>query len=119
MSNIISYLPNVEGRELFMLENTTATMSDSQKRQFAAIYAEQRREPMVVLGLGLLGFMGIGGVNRFYVRKIGTGLLYLFTGGLFLIGTILDIFKYRDLAYGYNEEKALDIAMMVKKADSF
>jgi len=119
MSNLISYLPNVEGRELFMLENTTATMSESQKRQFAAIYSEQRREPLVVLGLGLLGFMGIGGINRFYVGKIGTGILYLFTGGLLLIGTILDIFKYRDLAYSYNEEKALDVAMMVKRADEF
>lgn len=115
----MSYLPNVEGRELFMLENTTATMTDSQKRQFAAIYSERRREPMVVLGLGLLGFMGIGGINRFYVGKIGTGILYFLTGGLFMIGTILDIFKYRDLAYEYNEERALDVAMMIKRSDDF
>ncbi|HYF03882.1 MAG TPA: TM2 domain-containing protein [Patescibacteria group bacterium] len=119
MSNITSYLPNVEGRELFMLEHTTATMTESQRRYFAAIYGEQRKEPMMVLGLGLLGFMGFGGINRFYVKKIGSGILYFLTGGLFFIGTILDIFKYRDLAYQYNEEKALDIAMAVKKADNF
>ena len=36
----------------------------------------------------LLGYLGI---HRFYVGKIGTGILYLFTGGLFGIGWIVDI----------------------------
>lgn len=35
----------------------------------------------------LLG--GIG-VHRFYVGKIGTGILYIFTGGLFGIGWLVD-----------------------------
>lgn len=39
----------------------------------------------------LLIFLGIFGVHRFYMGKIFTGLLYLFTGGLFLIGFIYDI----------------------------
>jgi len=41
--------------------------------------------------LTCLGFMGIFGVQRFYVGKIGTGLLYFFTGGLFLVGQIYDL----------------------------
>jgi len=36
-------------------------------------------------------FLGYLGIHRFYVGKIGTGLLYLFTGGLFGIGVIVDI----------------------------
>ncbi len=36
-------------------------------------------------------FLGILGIHRFYVGKIGTGLLYMFTGGLFGIGWIIDI----------------------------
>ncbi|MCL2593444.1 MAG: TM2 domain-containing protein [Defluviitaleaceae bacterium] len=35
-------------------------------------------------------FFGYLGVHRFYVGKTGTGLLYLFTGGLCGIGSIVD-----------------------------
>ena len=36
-------------------------------------------------------FLGEFGIHRFYVGKVGTGLLYLFTLGLFGIGIIVDI----------------------------
>lgn len=38
-------------------------------------------------------FLGIIGAHHFYVGRIGRGFLYLFTGGLFIFGWILDIFK--------------------------
>ena len=37
-------------------------------------------------GFGTLGF------HRFYLNKIGTGVLYLFTGGLGLVGSVYDFF---------------------------
>jgi TM2 domain-containing membrane protein YozV len=37
------------------------------------------------------GFMGLGGLHYFYVGKPLIGLIYLCTGGLFLIGTIVDM----------------------------
>lgn len=40
-----------------------------------------------------LGFLGIGGIHYFYVGRIGKGILYLCTGGLFVIGTIMDLIK--------------------------
>lgn len=35
-------------------------------------------------------FFGVLGIHRFLVGKIGTGILWLFTGGLFGIGVIVD-----------------------------
>jgi TM2 domain-containing membrane protein YozV len=38
----------------------------------------------------LLTFLGAFGIHRFYMGKIGTGILWLLTGGLFLIGWLYD-----------------------------
>lgn len=39
----------------------------------------------------LFHLFGIFGAHRFYVGKFGTGLLYLFTGGLFGMGALVDM----------------------------
>lgn len=40
--------------------------------------------------LALCGTLGLLGVHRFYSGKTGTGILYLFTLGLFGIGMYVD-----------------------------
>lgn len=40
--------------------------------------------------LALCFFLGIFGAHKFYEGKTGMGLLYLFTGGLFCVGVIID-----------------------------
>ena len=49
-----------------------------------------QKSKMVALLLCL--FLGVFGAHRFYVGKMGTGILYLLTFGLFGIGGIVDIF---------------------------
>ena len=38
----------------------------------------------------LLTFLGVLGIHRFYLGKIGTGILWLLTGGLLGIGVVYD-----------------------------
>ena len=69
---------------------------------------------MTVLLLALLGFVILAGVQRFYLGQIGMGLLYLFTAGFCLIGTIIDVVNHKKLAFQYNQLKAQTIATMIK-----
>jgi TM2 domain-containing membrane protein YozV len=39
----------------------------------------------------LLTFLGVFGIHRFYLGKWITGLIWLLTGGLFLIGLLYDL----------------------------
>jgi hypothetical protein len=41
--------------------------------------------------LWILGCFGMLGFHRFYLKKVGTGILWMFTGGLFFIGSIYDL----------------------------
>jgi hypothetical protein len=42
------------------------------------------------------------------------GILYLLTGGLCLIGTIVDLINYKNLAFEYNQKVAQEILMFTR-----
>jgi len=52
----------------------------------------------------LLTFLGVLGIHRFYMGKIFTGLLYLFTGGLFLVGVLYDFLTLNEQLSDVNSE---------------
>ncbi|WP_112054523.1 TM2 domain-containing protein [Onishia taeanensis] len=44
----------------------------------------------------LLTFLGVFGLHRFYMGKWLTGILYLLTGGFFLLGVLYDFWTLND-----------------------
>ncbi|MDF1629181.1 MAG: NINE protein [Alcanivoracaceae bacterium] len=44
----------------------------------------------------LLTFLGVFGIHRFYLGKWLTGLIWLLTGGLFLLGVLYDYWTLND-----------------------
>ena len=63
----------------------------SSSKRGATYNVYSRKSQIIALILCLL--FGTLGVHYFYVGKIGMGLLYLFTGGLFGSGWIVDIIR--------------------------
>lgn len=51
----------------------------------------------------LLTFLGVLGIHRFYMGKWMSGLLYFFTGGLFLIGYAYDFWTLNQQISEINE----------------
>jgi len=47
-------------------------------------------------------FLGFFSAHRFYLGKIGSGILYLLTGQLFGIGWIIDLFLIDGMVERYN-----------------
>lgn len=109
MAKIIDFLPEVACEELIYLQNILKEMDDEKARNFAAAYRARRREPMLILVTALLGFVCFAGIHRFVIGHIGMGILYFFTGGLCLIGTIVDLVNHQKLAFEYNQKVANEV----------
>lgn len=114
MSKVLRYLPELEGDEQVEIAEILNDMSDVQSEHFARIYRSRRRDPIHILMLAAVGFAGVAGLQRLYMKEIALGLVYLFTAGLCVIGTIYDVIKYRDLALRYNRDVAVDVANTVR-----
>lgn len=52
----------------------------------------------------LLTFLGVFGIHRFYLGKWVTGVLYLLTGGLFVVGVVYDFWTLNEQISEANAE---------------
>jgi TM2 domain-containing membrane protein YozV len=58
----------------------------------------------------LLTFLGVLGIHRFYLGKWLTGLLWLLTGGLFLLGYLYDYWTLNEQIDAVNEDLGAPLA---------
>ncbi|SYZ73124.1 TM2 domain-containing protein [Candidatus Zixiibacteriota bacterium] len=114
MADLYMLMPELQGDEMVFVAGLLKNADDETARRFATIYRTRRKDPQTILIMALLGFVAIAGVHRFFLEQIGMGLLYLFTGGICLIGTIIDVVNYKNLAFEYNQRKAQETMFMIK-----
>jgi len=113
MNRLFQIMPELQGEEMAYIQNITKELDDSQLQQFANVYRARRKDPQIILLTTLLGLVVVAGVQRFLIGQIGMGILYLFTGGLCLIGTIVDLINYKELAFTFNQRTANEIMFMI------
>ena len=115
---LLQYLYNITPEELITINSRTQGFSDAELTHFCAIYRSKRKDPQTILLLCLLGFVCVSGIHRFVIGQVGMGILYFFTGGLCLVGTIVDAINHKDLALEYNGEmiaETLSMLNMIKR----
>lgn len=115
--DLIMNLRGVTPSELVYLEQVMKNMNPDQAKSFVAFYAGKRKNAQDILLFTLLGFIVIAGIQRFVLGQIGMGILYLLTGGLCLIGTIVDLINHKALTSEYNEKMAYECAQMIHMSD--
>ncbi len=66
-----------------------------------ALETKMNREKPLDTGTGyilwLAGLVGFSGIHRFYAGKWVTGAIWLLTGGLCLVGQIVDLFLMQSI----------------------
>jgi TM2 domain-containing membrane protein YozV len=110
------YMPftDTTPEEWGFLQQATADLNENQKKYFYMVYSSKRKKSQDLLILTILGFFGFAGIQRFAVGEIGMGILYFFTGGLCVIGTIVDLVNNKNLANDYNRKMAYESFQMAK-----
>ena len=111
---LFNRIPNLSHEEYIVLKNITQELSKEALNTFLNMYLSKRQSPDIVLITCLVGLFGISGIHRFLMGQIGMGILWLLTGGLCAIGTIVDAFNYKNLALDYNQKMALETMYMLK-----
>ena len=114
MFKLFPELANLDMEEMNYIKDCIQDMDEETMNTFANIYRAQRRDPQTVLILCLVGLFVIPGVQRFYLNQIGMGLLFLFTLGLCVIGSIIDLVNHKRLALEYNMKVAQNIITVIK-----
>jgi hypothetical protein len=115
--NTYNYSPFSSGMtmdEYSFIQHASAGLTQNQMLTFMAVYNSRRKNSFDILVATLFGFLGVAGIQRFLTGQILLGFIYFFTGGFFLIGTLVDLFTYKSIADDYNRHLAYDCYQIAK-----
>lgn len=118
MNKLFVLIPGIDQEEFAHLQRMTEELDDRELEMFASIYNGKRRKAEVILIATIIGLLGFAGIQRFMVNQIGMGILFFFTGGLCLIGTIVDLVNHRNLALEYNKQVSYESLQLTKVMSS-
>lgn len=77
--------------EALKQEQPNIVINNTNTNANTATVVQQGKEKNKWVAFLLCLFLGIFGAHKFYEGKVGMGILYLFTGGLFIIGAFIDL----------------------------
>ncbi len=110
-------LPGITPEELNFIQQATSDLGENQQKYFYMAYTSKRKSAQDILIFTIIGFFAVAGVQRFALGQIGMGLLYFFTGGFCLIGTIVDLVNHKDLTLEYNKKMAYESHQIAKMSN--
>lgn len=100
--------PNMDLQEMMFIDEALKGATETQRKNFILAYQTRRKDPQTIMICTVIGLVLLAGIQRFMLGQIGMGLLYFFTGGLCLVGTIVDLMNYKGLTLDYNQKMIVE-----------
>jgi TM2 domain-containing membrane protein YozV len=110
-------LPGISPEEMGYIQQAVSQLTENQQKYFYMNYTTKRKSPQDMLIFCIVGTCLVPGLQRFIVGQIGMGILYLFTGGLCLIGSIVDLVNHKTLALEYNQKMVYEAFQVAKMSN--
>lgn len=111
---ILMIIPDVTPEEMMFLVNVMNGLDEIGVDQFLFVYKGKRKGTQEVMLMTLIGFLGIAGIQRFMLKQIGMGIIFLLTFGFCYIGTIVDLINHKSLAADYNQQMAIESMQLMQ-----
>lgn len=101
--------PNIPSDDYPMILPFLERLSEPQAKDFLRMYSETRLDAQTYILLALMGFLGLFGVQRYYIGDWGMGIAQTLTCGFLFIGAIYDMATGKEKIRQLNIEKARTI----------
>ncbi|HEX3385128.1 MAG TPA: TM2 domain-containing protein [Mucilaginibacter sp.] len=116
-TNPYMMLPGISPEEMGYIQQAVAQLTENQQKYFYMNYTTKRKSPQDIMIFCIVGLCLVPGLQRFIVGQIGMGILYLFTAGLCIVGSIVDLVNHKTLALEYNQKMVFEAFQIAKMSN--